>query len=229
MEVVPGVHLIAGLSQVYVYREAERLTLIDTGLFGAASRVLEEIESLGRKPEDLRQIIVTHSHADHTGALAQLVERTGAQVLAHALDAPVIRGDTPEPPPVFESDTERELGERVIPLVPKAPPAPVDRELQDGDEIDLDSGARVVHVPGHTAGSIAVYLPKRRMLFSGDAGERDLEDNVIVGVFNVDGAQARDSFRKMAALDFEIACFGHGRPMDKDASLAFRRLADTLP
>ena len=228
MEVVLGVHLIAGLSQVYLYREADRLTLIDTGLFNNTAQIFAAIDAIGRKTEDLRQIVVTHSHADHTGSLAALVERTGAQVLAHALDAPVIRGVAPEPPPAYESDTERELGERVIPLVPPAPPCRVDRELHDGDEIDLDTGARVVHVPGHTAGSIAVYLPKRRMLFSGDAGERDLEDNVIVGVFNVDGALARASFRKMAELDFEVACFGHGRPMDKAASLAFRKLAEKL-
>ena len=108
------------------------------------------------------------------------------------------------------------------------PPGLVDRELQDGDEIDLDGGASVVHVPGHTAGSIAVYLPGRRLLFSGDAAVADPEGRLMVGVFNVDTQQARESFRRLAALDVDVACFGHGKPYDRDASIAFRRLAEKL-
>jgi hypothetical protein len=50
----------------------------------------------------------------------------------------------------------------------------------------------------------------------------------MVGVFNVDPQQARASFRRLAALDVEVACFGHGKPFDRDASVAFRRLAEKL-
>ena len=229
MELIRGVHVIdRGLVQAYLYQEADRLTLIDTGLGRDAERILQEIAALGRKPQDLRQIVVTHSHADHTGSLAELVERTNAQVLAHELDAPVVRGDVPEPPPVFMSEIEREFSERISSDVPPVTPARVDRELVDGDEIDLGGGAQVVHVPGHTAGSIAVHVPKRRMLFLGDAAARDPEGRLLVGVFNVDTQQARLSFRKLAQLDFEVACFGHGAPLDKDACLAFRRLAERL-
>jgi glyoxylase-like metal-dependent hydrolase (beta-lactamase superfamily II) len=228
VEIVPGLHLIAGLSQVYVYEESGRLTLIDTGLFNGTQGVLDAIASIGRKPEDLAQIVVTHSHADHTGSLAALVERTDARVLVHALDADVVRGLEPEPPPVFVSDEERAIFERVTPLVPPAPPCRVDRELQDGDEIDLAGGARVIHAPGHTAGSVAVYVASRRILFSGDSVERDLENNVIVGVFNTDPSQARASARMLAQLDVEVACFGHGRPLDKEVSLHLRRFADSL-
>jgi hypothetical protein len=58
--------------------------------------------------------------------------------------------------------------------------------------------------------------------------ERDFEGNVIVGVFNVDTQETKRSFAKLAALDFEVACFGHGKPMDRDASLAVRRVAERL-
>jgi glyoxylase-like metal-dependent hydrolase (beta-lactamase superfamily II) len=228
VEVIPGVHLIAGLSQVFLCEEADRLTLIDTGLTTTEGQILAAIASIGRKPEDLAQIVVTHGHPDHTGSLDPLVARTDARVLAHALDAPIVRGERDWAPPVFDSEKEREVFERVSGRVPPAPPARVDRELAGGDEIDLMGGARIVHVPGHTAGSIAVYVPMRKLLFSGDTVERDLEDNVIVGVFNVDSAQTRASARKLAELDFEVACFGHGRPLDREASLAFRRLVEKL-
>jgi glyoxylase-like metal-dependent hydrolase (beta-lactamase superfamily II) len=98
----------------------------------------------------------------------------------------------------------------------------------DGDELEIEGGAQVVHVPGHTAGSIAIYVPKRRMLFTGDAAARMPDGEVIVGVFNVDLQQAKASFRRLAELDFGAAFFGHGAPMDKDASLAFRKLAERL-
>jgi glyoxylase-like metal-dependent hydrolase (beta-lactamase superfamily II) len=228
-EILPGVNDIdLGMVHAYLYAERDRLTLIDTGLDSHAQRILNEIEAIGQKPSDLRQIFVTHYHADHMGSLADLVDRTGAQVLVHALDASVVRGETPEPPPVYVSEQEREIGERIRADVVPSRPAPVDRELTDGDEIDVDGGAIAVHVPGHTAGSMALYLPRRRALFSGDAAVRGPDGRLMVGVFNVNTEHARQSFTKLAQLDFDVACFGHGPPMDKDASLAFRRLAEKL-
>ncbi len=92
----------------------------------------------------------------------------------------------------------------------------------------MGPGARVVHVPGHTPGSIAVYVPEEKLLFTGDAVERDPNENLIVGMFNLDQTQAVVSFKKLAALDFEVACLGHGTPAKEDASEEFRRLAAEL-
>ncbi len=227
MEIIAGVHVIdCGLVQAYLYQEADRLTLIDTGLSDSAPAICDAIEACG-PIESLRQIVVTHYHADHIGSLAELVERSDAQVQAHRLDAPVVRGEQPEEEPRLSAIEKRyhdEISKNVLP----AKPSRVDRELVDGDEIDLDGGAQVVHVPGHTAGSIAIFVPKRRALFAGDAAARMPEGRLIVGVFNADPEQARASFRKLAELEFDVAFFGHGQPMDKDASRAFRRVAERL-
>ena len=228
MEIIPGVHAIdVDMVYAYLYQEAERLTLVDSGLATASERIVQEIDAIGCRSADLRQIVASHYHADHAGSLAELAERCGASVLVHALDAPVVRGEAEEEPPVH-SERESEFYERITTDVPPLRRAQVDRELADGDEIDLDGGAQVVHVPGHTAGSIAIYLPKRRLLFYGDAAARMPEGRLIVGVFNADPALARESFRKLAELDFEVACFGHGKPLDRDASLAFRKEAERL-
>lgn len=230
MEIIPGVNGVIvdglGVGQVYLYQEADRLTLIDTGLVGNGELIVGAIEAIGHRPEDLAQAFITHYHNDHIGSLARVVERTDAQVLAHALDAPVIRGERVAEEPVL-SGWEKELLDRVTAGMEPWPSARVDRELADGDEIDLEGGARVVHVPGHTPGSIALYVPKRRLLFAGDAAA-SVDGKPIVGVFNLDSEQARASFRNLADLDFEVACFGHGAPLDKEASLAFRRLAERL-
>ena len=232
MEIIPGVHAIENhrIGRAYLFAEADRLTLIDTGVAGSAEKILAEIGKIGRRPEDLRQIVITHSHADHAGSLADVVMRTKAQVLVHSIDAAVVRGER-QP-----GNAERHgFAALLTPIIGRsaAPPTParVDRELADGAEIDLDGRARIVHTPGHTPGSIAVYLPGRKLLFAGDAAA-----NVFgfgpprgpLGLFNEDQAAARASFRKLAELDFESAFFGHGKPLDKDAARKFRRVAAKL-
>ena len=232
MEIIPGVYAIEklGVGRAYLYREADRLTLIDTGLPGSAERVFAEIERAGRKPDDVKQIVVTHSHHDHAGALAAVVARTDAQVLAHRIDAQVVRGDRPP-----GNADRRGVARLLTPVLGKSARAPapcrVDRELDDGDEIELDGGARIVHAPGHTLGSIALYLPARRVLFAGDAASNALglgPPRGPFGLFNEDQTQARASFRKLAGLEFDAAFFGHGKPLGRDASRAFRKAAERL-
>ncbi|OGO52132.1 MAG: hypothetical protein A2148_12540 [Chloroflexi bacterium RBG_16_68_14] len=226
MEIIPGIYAINThrLGRAYLYREADKLTLIDTGLTGRSADVSAAIEQVGRV-EDVRQVIITHWHVDHTGSLAEVAERSGAQVLVHTLDAPIVRGERAGPGP---QGAWRYLGPLFERVGKPALPTRVDRELSDGDEIDLDGGARILHVPGHTAGSIAVYVPGRRLLFAGDAMANVFGLRPPIGVLTEDKVQARASIRKLAELDFDIACFGHGRPLDRDASRAVRRLAERL-
>ena len=229
MEIIPGVHTIEklGVGRAYLYVEADRLTLIDTGLAGSTAKLLAAIESTGHKPEALAQVFVTHHHRDHTGSLAEVVERTNAQVLAHPIDARVVRGEVEPPAPSGGGPLRALIARSNTP----PPPVRVDREVGDGDEVDLDGGARVVHVPGHTAGSIALYVPGRKLLFSGDAATNTMglgPPSGPFGMFNEDRQASRASFRKLAELDFEVACFGHGAPLDKEASLAFRRAVEKL-
>ena len=226
MEIVPGVHTIdsLGMGRAYLAIDADRVTVIDTGLKGSAERVLRAVESAGRKPQDVRQIVITHHHGDHAGSLAALAERTAAQVMVHALDAPIVRGERPPPGP--------SSGGLLKPLLARmaqaAPAARVDREMADGDEIDALDGVRVVHTPGHTPGSICLYCAKRRLLFVGDAAANTFGLRGPVGWFTEDMAQAKESIRKLAALDFEAVFFGHGRPIDREAALRFRRFAEKL-
>jgi glyoxylase-like metal-dependent hydrolase (beta-lactamase superfamily II) len=227
-EIITDVHDIdLGMVHAYICQEADRLTLIDTGLANSGAAIVDAIDGLGRKISDLKQIVVTHYHADHMGSLAELAERSGAQVLAHALDAPVVSGDLPEAAPDL-SELEKKLQAEISKGVRPAQRCRVDRQLVDGDEIELGGGAQVVHVPGHTSGSIAVYVPKRRAVFVGDAAARMPDGQLLVGVFNVDPAQTRASFRRLAELEFDAVFFGHGASMERDASLDFRRLAEKL-
>ncbi len=211
------------VGQAYLLRSGDGFALIDTGAAGMEQRVLDALRSVGGTPGSLREIVLTHCHNDHAGSAAALAEATGAAVLAGADDAPAIRGTAPQPPPVLE-DWERPLYDSVTSGLPPAPPCRVDRELADGDVLDWGTEARIVHVPGHTAGSVAVHLPERRQLFTGDT-VAFAQGRVMLGVFNQDRAQAARSLRKLAALDVDAAFFGHGDPVLDAAGEALRAVA----
>ncbi|MFI5980426.1 MBL fold metallo-hydrolase [Streptomyces sp. NPDC051555] len=209
------------IGQAYLWRDAEALTLIDSGPVGSAAGIEEAIRSLGLSPEDLERIVLTHCHRDHIGSAGELAARWGATVVAHRLDAPVIRGELPVPEPVL-LDWEVPYYERGLTL-PDAPPTPVDREVEDGDALGFGDGAYVVHAPGHTDGSIGVHLPHHGVLFTGDAVAA--VGQVMLGVFNVDRGRALESMRRLASLAPSVACFGHGDPVTEDAAATLKAAA----
>jgi glyoxylase-like metal-dependent hydrolase (beta-lactamase superfamily II) len=113
-----------------------------------------------------------------------------------------------------------------VTLPDTAPPVPVDRELVDGDVLDFDGGAEILAIAGHTDGSIAIHLPSDGVLFTGDTIAN--VGTVMLGTFNQDRARIVVSFHRLATLDIETACFGHGEPIPSDAGHRIREVAATL-
>ena len=211
LELTPRLHLLRfAVGQAYLWRDGadlRDLTLVDSGPPGSGPA----IAGLVRETGTLRRLVLTHFHDDHAGAAAEIGSWPGVTVLAHRADAPIVRGDVPPPPPDL-TEFERGLHARVAAGLTRAPAARVDVELDDGDDLDIADGARVVHVPGHTDGSIALHLPAERVLFTGDV-LAEHEGRILVGPFNLDREQAAASARALAALDVDTACFGHGEPL----------------
>jgi glyoxylase-like metal-dependent hydrolase (beta-lactamase superfamily II) len=205
--------------QVYVWRDEDSVTLIDTGAPGSGAEILSAVPGVDR-------IVLTHGHVDHSGSAAELHQATGAPVLAGAGDAAAIQTGAALPPPVFE-DWELPIHQRVsVGLPDTAPPVPVDRKLVDGDVLDFGGGAEILAIPGHTEGSIALHVPRDGVLFTGDTIAN--VGSVMLGTFNQDRRQTVPSFRRLAALDVETACFGHGEPIASGAGDRIRGVAATL-
>ncbi|WP_156724598.1 MBL fold metallo-hydrolase [Streptomyces apocyni] len=234
IEVLPQLHMLRfPVGQAYLWRDGDALTLIDGGTAGSGPRIAEAVTALGLRPSDVRRIVLTHFHEDHLDGAVEFAALSGAPVLAHRADAPFVRGEAPGPPPVFE-DWELPIFAEVATVLPPRPAHPgypgEVHELDGGEVLDFGDGARVIRAPGHTDGSIALHLPYHGVLFTGDAvAASPVDGRVMLGVFNVDGKQALASFRELAALESDVACFGHGAPVTEHASAALCASANRYP
>ncbi|CAM3782068.1 MBL fold metallo-hydrolase [Kibdelosporangium persicum] len=209
--------------QAYVWQDGDELTLIDTGVPGAAAEIADALPDTSA----IRRIVITHGHEDHYGSAAEIRSWHGAPVHVHSADAAVVRGTARKAEPVL-TEFDQPIWEHIkslgIPDMP-VPPSTVDVELADGDVLGFGGGAQIIHVPGHTAGSIAIYLPVHKILFTGDTVAN--EGGVILGVFNQDEDQMLAGFRRLADLDVETVCFGHGEPIVRGAGPILREAART--
>ncbi len=225
VDVVPGLHLLRlGIANAYLWQDGDGATLVDTGPPGSGPAVAAALDSVGLRRHDLRRIVLTHFHDDHAGSAAELVMSTQAKVVAHAADTPVIQGEYPGPPPNL-TDFERELHAQVAADLPPAPPVHVDHRVHDGDLLDFAGGVRVVSTPGHTDGSIALHLLEHGICLTGDIAAEH-QGQVMLGVFNLDREIATRSLLRVADLDIDVACFGHGDPVLVDAAKRLRQAAD---
>jgi glyoxylase-like metal-dependent hydrolase (beta-lactamase superfamily II) len=198
------------------------LTLIDTGLPKSEDKIVAAIESIGKKVTDLKHIIVTHCHPDHAGSVAALKRMSGARVYMHPTDAAMVRrGETARPMTVAPG-LLRGLMYRLF--IPKKPvpieTCAIDQEINDGTELPIAGGLKAIHIPGQCAGQVALLWPRRRLLFAADACANMPTFGYALCYESLE--EGKKSLRKLAALDFDVAVFGHGGPIKSGASAKFK-------
>lgn len=227
MEIISNVHRIPGVRGANAYLLLDRtLTLVDTGMPGNAEAILGYVRGLSLAYVDLAQILITHHHIDHVGSAAAIKRRALPVVLAHPADTPFITGEHPQPPP--RSAIMRLLF-RLVPAMSHFDPIAVDVPLKEGDHLDVLGGGTVIHVPGHTPGSIALHFSEERLLVCGDAiSRRGNRLGLPPKRFTVDLEQALTSLRRLAELDFEVLCPGRGDPIVGGADEQVRAMVGAL-
>jgi glyoxylase-like metal-dependent hydrolase (beta-lactamase superfamily II) len=221
MEIVPNIHLIpSGFVNCYLGIDPEGVTLIDTGLSRNASAVLKYIAGLGRRPSDLKHIIITHSDGDHVGALADLKSACLARVYASPIEAQAIEVAHPSRDLKRQGMTAHLF--KLVQLLFKAKPAKVDELLSDGQVLPVLGGLQVVYTIGHTPGHVSLYASATKILFSGDSivAERNGTLRCSRGMNTWDEAKAQAAVKIQAALGAEIVCPGHG-PVVREANGKF--------
>ncbi len=204
--------------RMFIVDGDDGVTLIDSGLPGKGGRILGALGSIGRSSSDIRAIMLTHSHSDHTGSAAELKQESGAQLYASPTDAPAVRGDEPAPPPpvAFRFPFLKPL----MRLVPTATGVEVDRLVSEGMRLPGDLVA--YETPGHTEGHVSYVLNRGPgVLFVGDAA-RNKKGTIVRGYFNARTTTIDASIRRLGALHFDIACFGHSPAINSGAKAAFR-------
>lgn len=223
VEIIPQVYQITLRAINIILIAEEELTLIDTGLRGSARHIISFIRRLGRSPEEISLIIITHNHLDHAGGLAELKRFTPAKVVLHKADISDDENFLPYP------GIARKLllippFSLLRPLV-YVQPNQVDIPVEGGEVFSPLGGLEVIHTPGHTPGSISLFSPKKKLLIVGDAlNNRSRDIRLPPKMVSTDLAQAIDSVKRIAQLDFDILCFGHGKPITENASARVKQL-----
>lgn len=227
LEVIPNVYQLSIRAANIILIVEERLTLIDVGLYGSSTQIVDFIRHLGRSVDEIGLIIITHNHFDHMGGLAELREITRARVAAHK--AGIVNTDEELPFPggrgVGKLLRFRPFSSLRRHLALK--PEDVDILLEGGEVLEPLGGLKVVHTPGHSPGSISLFSPGNKLLIVGDALVRRRKSlGLPYKMVSIDRTQAIDSVREMARLDFDILCFGHGRPLTGDAHARLLKLLE---
>ncbi len=218
-QIAAGIHQVSKGSNAFIVDGDDGVVLIDTGLPKRHGAILDGLTSLGRKPEDIAAIVITHGHFDHAGGAAVLKRNSGAALIASEIDAPVVRGDASAPPaPIMDFPILRSL----IGLFPKAEGVAIDHTVVEGS-VPVVSDLSVVPTPGHTPGHISLLLERHGgVLFAGDSAMSTRSGGVRRGFMNRKSETFDSSLRAMADLDFEVACFGHSAAIVGGAGGSFR-------
>jgi glyoxylase-like metal-dependent hydrolase (beta-lactamase superfamily II) len=232
MRIAEGVQSIGqkkgGRSHAYLFEHGGELTLVDTLFDDHAEPVLECIRAMGHTPSNLKHIALTHGHRSHLGGLATLKRESGALVYAHEWEADIIAGErVAQPVSLIPSGPPSLIPMRLGLALgrPKHRRCPVDHGLAEGDQV---GPLRVLHIPGHTPGSLAFHHEQHGVLAVGDAVATWPRLDAGWPGFNLNEGQYRASLARLADVEAAVIAVGHGEPITKGAADSVHELAEQV-
>lgn len=232
MRLAPSLHRLGSeIVGCYLVEAAGEVTIIDAGVPAYYRALPAELAAMGRSIEDVRALVLTHGHSDHTGFAERLRAEHGVPVAIHALDAPQARGEAGNPSAGMGQVNVASMLRHMLWLARRG--GMRDRPLREvgtlepGTTLDVPGALRVIAMPGHTPGSVAFYAPALDALFVGDAL---ITDGVVngrrgpqVSPFAADPDQALASLANIAQLEAHWLLPGHGSPWTGGVAVAAAR------
>jgi len=204
-EFMPGFH-----AYVLGKPSSQDLSLIDVGLTGKGDYKIQSIQKGGIKLSWIKRVIMTHTHLDHIGCLAEIQKQLPwAELWMHQSEADLLeQGDERA---VYGMDIFRGFCEEQFGLKPGAFKFKVNRKLQGGETLELGETAwEVIHIPGHSMGSIGLYHRPMKILVPGDVV---YADHAIgrYDLFGANGPELKKSLIRLAELGVDILLPGHNQ------------------
>jgi len=222
MQIAEGVYFIPGQdefipdSHAYILGKpsTKDLSLVDAGLMGKGQYKVDAIKEEGVDPSAIKRVIMTHTHLDHIGCLSEIKESIPqAELWVHRQESlPLEEGDERT---VYGMDMFRSMCQAQYGIKPGAFRFQVNRKLEGGETLEIGGMSwEVLHIPGHSPGSIALYNAGEKILIPGDTVYADY----AIGRFDLHGASGlrlRDSLLSLADLEVRILLPGHNRIMQE--------------
>ena len=222
MQITEGVYFIPGQdefipdSHAYVlgHPSSNDLTLVDAGLMGKGPYKIDAINKDGVDPSSIKRVIMTHSHLDHIGCLPEILQSLPqAELWVHREEAlPLEEGDERT---VYGMDMFEQMCQAQYGIKPGLFRFQVHRKLEGGEVLELGGMSwEVLHIPGHSPGSIALYNRQGKILVPGDTVYADY----AIGRFDLhraSGPQLKSSLNLLAELEVTVLLPGHNRIMER--------------
>lgn len=233
-EVADGVFHARGTEvNWYLVREADGLTLVDSGYPGDLERVEESVRVLGLQPAAVRAVLLTHAHVDHMGAAQHFADRYGAAVLTDEVEARHAHREFLEQASPLDV-TKNIWRPGVLPWLTRVLRVGAARDVQIPSAAGCAAGAaldvpgRPVPVPtrGHTSGHTCFFFPSLGAVCTGDelvtghAVARRRGPQLPPSFFQ--DRDTRDAVLPLAALDADLILPGHGDPLRMPLAAAVR-------
>lgn len=211
---------------VYLVTDGGEGALIDSG-FGDEQSVRARLEYLRERPDvKLRYIVLTHHHFDHTSGAHRIRQASGAQIVMHPQEERFLRDWQSDVPQDIDIAAEQKaIAEQVQRFRQQAAEAVPDVPIADGGMLSVGGlTLEVVHTPGHTLGSVCIYLREERALFTGDTA-LGLGTVAISPPPYGDMRLYLESLERLKGYDSALMLPGHGREV-QDVGRKLQELID---